>query len=81
MSNGYSIRWPALMSPYFAKPDGKNIICDVHSHVPYVRRREPTREERSVDGGGPQAAVPLRCLRFASDPVLAGGGTAPHLRV
>ena len=80
MQHGYSSHWPASKSPYFVKPDGQKIMCDVHAYAPYVRHREPTWAERA-------AAAPavvdsdkspiVKRPRLAETPVIAGGGSAP----
>jgi hypothetical protein len=82
MLHGYSFHWPASKSPYFVKPDGEKIVCDVHSYVPYIRHREPTWSERAA--AAPATATlsgnaALRRPRFNDAGDSAGGGHAPAL--
>jgi len=87
MLHGYSFHWPSAKSPYFIKPGGEKIVCDVHSYVPYLKHRDPTWSERAA--AAPATAnladgAVLRRPRFAELPspeteINAGGGHAPTL--
>jgi len=89
MLHGYSFHWPSAKSPYFIKPGGEKIVCDVHSYVPYLKHRDPTWSERAA--AAPATAnladgAVLRRPRFAEFPspeteINAGGGHAPAPRV
>ena len=80
MQQGYSFHWPASKSPYFVKPGGEKIVCDVHAFVPYVRHREPTWAERAAAApavSDPTSGSFAKRARFGEVPVAVGGGNAP----
>ena len=78
MQLGYAFHWPPRKSPYFLKPNGENIICEVHDYVPYVPHREPTWAERLVAAAAPLGAAPTptKRARLTEDPVIVDGGNA-----
>jgi hypothetical protein len=79
-----SFHWPAYKSPYFTKPSGEKIFCDVLAYVPYLRHRDPAWDEGSVAAAATSARnsiVPIRRIQFNDVPEEGGGGNAPALPV
>jgi hypothetical protein len=82
MVHGFSFHWPAYKSPYFTKPSGEKIFCDVHAYVPYLRHRDPAWDEGSVAAAATSARnsiVPIRRIQLNDVPEAGGGGNAPAL--
>ena len=76
---GYAFHWPPRKSPYFIKPDGEKILCEVHAYVPYIPHREPTWAERLVAAAAPPNTLEsqVKRARLTTSTVTAGGGNAP----
>ena len=80
MVHGFSFTWLAFKSPYFTKPSGEKIFCDVHAYVPYIWHRDPEWDEATMAAAATSVRnriVPVKRIQFNEIPEEEGGGNAP----